>query len=337
MKNFNAILKNSNKFNSNIKLASGLIVDYNNRKDREGETGVSTEKFGQFWFKTVLGDVLVKDITRIFSHGIDVCNIAVIKAFNEVLCYNLLKQMGINCAKYIPADVIDYKTRVSQQALASVNFLKNDDKLLPLKELCGISKKDKNMVSIMKIIEEKGSLYAKKINYKQIFYSLYSYVIFDLITCQNDRNWGNISFIIDKNSTMTLAPIYDNEYSFFADTFLFLPDEMSDINDYFNNYFVGNGIMTPRHTSDAYGISGFDEIANQIIDMAQKDKKCDKILKHMLKNANLDSIYKKLTEKGYEIDENYQEFTCQVLNFTRNRMVELYKDRSSKKSQEMER
>lgn len=337
MKNISAILKNSSKFNSNIKLASGLIVDYNNRKDREGETGVSTEKFGQFWFKTTLGDVLVKDIAINFSHGVDVCNISVIKAFNEVLCYNLLKQMGINCAKYIPADVIDYQTKVSQQALASVNFLKNDDKLLPLKEFGEMSKNDKNMISIMKKLEDKGPLYSKKINYKQIFYSLYSYVIFDLITCQNDRNLGNISFIVDKNGVMTLAPIYDNEYSFFADTFLFLPDAMADIDEYFDNYFVGNGLMTPRHTGGIYGISGFDEVANQIIDMAQKDKKCDKILKHMLKNANLDSIYKKLTEKGYEIDENYQEFTCQILNYTRNRMIELYKNRFSQKDKETER
>lgn len=321
MKEFSAIVKNAGKFNERIKLAKGLILSLNNKKERDGVMGKSTEYYGSYWFKSSRGDVIFK-----YAKPRPFNDTTKIQDCNEIICYNLAKQMGINCAEYSSATLNN-----ELNGIASKNFLKNDEKIVPL---VSISPSLKNLEDIMSNLKHKDFLY-NRINYEQIYYSLYSYIIFDLLTYQEDRHLNNISFIKDKNNNLKIAPLYDNEYSFFVSTFLFGgADTFNNVKDYVDNYFITGGLVTPFDMDKCYGLNGFDNVSNQILDIAKKDKKCDYILKNILKDANLRPIYDELEKQGYEIDQDYKEYTIQLLDFSRKRLCDLYKTSNKPKTEE---
>lgn len=310
MKEFRAIIKNYDKFND-IKLAKGLMLSLKQKKERDGKIGKSTEDFGTYWFKSVKGDVIFKNIKALKFK-----DISKMQSFNEILCYNLAKRMGINCAEYSSA-TLDNQV----EGIASVNFLKDGEKILPL---CDVTSCEKNLDSIMINLRQKDFLYGS-INYEQIYYSLYSYMIFDLLTYQEDRHMNNISLIQDKDYCLKIAPLYDNEYSFFVSTFMFgNSNDFESAEEYVDNYFISGGMITPYQLDKCYGLEGFDFVANQIIDMAKNDKKCDFLLRKLIKNADIDAVYADLQNQGYKIDESYEEFTKQIFNYSRNRLYNLY-------------
>lgn len=160
-------------------------------------------------------------------------------------------------------------------------------------------------------------------------------MVFDLLTYQEDRHLNNISLIKDKNNNLKIAPLYDNEYSFFASTFLFSgADNFDNVKDYVDNYFITGGLVTPFDMDKCYGLNGFDIVSHQILYMAKNDKKCDYILKNLLKNANLRPVYDELEKQGYNIDQDYKEYTIQLLDFSRKRLCELYKKNNKPKIEE---
>lgn len=321
MKEFSAIVKNADKFNERIKLAKGLILSLNKKKEREGVTGKSTEYYGSYWFKSPKGDVIFK-----YTKPRQFNDTTIIQDFNEILCYNLARQMGINCAEYSSATLEN-----ELNGIASKNFLKKDEKIVPL---VSITPSLKNLESIMVNLKQKDFLY-NSINYDQIYYSLYSYMVFDLLTYQEDRHLNNISLIKDKNNNLKIAPLYDNEYSFFASTFLFSgADNFDNVKDYVDNYFITGGLVTPFDMDKCYGLNGFDIVSHQILYMAKNDKKCDYILKNLLKNADLRPVYDELEKQGYNIDQDYKEYTIQLLDFSRKRLCELYKTNNKPKIEE---
>lgn len=322
MGNFKAIIKNAKKFNCDIKLANELILSINQTTRRDGKTGKSTDIFGKYWFSTPKGEVLFKLIGK--EADFDTGNM---QKLNEIICYRLAKQMGVNCAEYVPAKV-DGKIK----GLASVNFLNKGEKLISLYDLvsCG-----NNILSIMQNLEQLKDYY-NTINLRQIFYSLYAYSIFDLLTCQEDRHKNNISFIVDKRNNLKIAPIYDNEYSFFVSAFLFFGDEVyNSAEEFIDNYFISAGLMTPNYTKkEDDGLRGFDLISKQLVMIAKRDKTCEQILKNILNNANLVPVYEELESEGYIIDSKYKDFTISILDVTRKRVKNIFKNLTSESQNE---
>lgn len=312
MKEFKEIIKNYSKFNSSTKLSNCLMLYNNNKTDREGVSGWATKEFGKYWYASPKGFVLFKDIA---NHN----PVGNIQMLNEILCYRLAKNMNINCAEYIPASM-DGKVN----GLASVNFLKDGETLISAKELLGYCGKD--MKAIITGLYAKSNKY--NIDYEQIFYSLYSYTVFDLLTYQTDRHLKNISFIVDKNNNLRLAPLYDNEYTFFISSYIFGDFDISfkSVEEYVENYYIGTGIIPIEPLQDVERIQCFDSVAKQIVNLAQKNDECEKILKNILKNADLNRVYKELNKEGYFVDKNYELFTESVLNFSRNRVLKMYKE-----------
>lgn len=312
MKEFKEIIKNYSKFNSTIKLSNCLMLYNNNKTDREGGSGWATKEFGKYWYISPKGFVLFKNIG---DHN----PVGNIQMLNEILCCRLAKKMNIECAEYIPAN-IDNKIN----GLASVNFLKEGETLVSAKKLLGYIGKD--MKAIITGLYAKSDKY--NIDYEQIFYSLYAYTVFDLLTYQTDRHLKNLSFIIDKNNNLRLAPLYDNEYTFFIASYIFGDFDISfkTVDEYVENYYVGTGIIPIEPLQDVERIQCFDRVAQQVVELAQKNDNCEKILKNILKNADLKPVYKELIKEGYSVNNGYQLFTESVLSFSRDRVLKKYKE-----------
>ncbi len=312
MKQFKSILKNSDKYSENIHLANEVILDLKRTTTREGGSGKSTCNFGRFWFKTPRGYVLFKQGDAQYYS---------IQKLNEILCYNLAKNMGLPCAEYFPASVNKDK---KIEGIASVNFLNKNEKLISVSEMLGLCKKD--IFSIMKNLEEYDDVY--RIDYKQIMCSLYAYMIFDTLTYQEDRHLRNVSFILDSKNNIKMAPLYDNEYSFFLSCHLppCYEDSFDSPEEYISSYFCGRGIIPYFSLQNVIGISSFDELLEQIAMVADKNPVFTHIFDNILQNADLRPVYKDLESQGYRINQDYKEFTIQMLDFSRNRILEKQKE-----------
>ena len=310
MKNFRAIIKNCNNFGNDIKLASGLILDLNNKINRHGYKGCSTQEFGSYWFSSPKGFVIFKNIDKTMGFVGD------IQLLNEIVCFRLAKQMGIDVAEYMPAQINNVK------GVASVNFVKKDEKLLSAIELIGPC--GRNIKAIMRALIPETTRY--DVDFSQIFYGLYRMTIFDLLTFQSDRHLNNISFILNQKNILRLAPMYDNEYSFFVTSYLFnhFDFDFDSVEDYVDNYYIGTGVIGVEPVVDVERINCYDTYIKQVVEVAKVDSDSDKILKSLLNKADLSSIYSDLKREGYIINKDYEKFTCSLIDFAKNRIKALY-------------
>ena len=91
-----AVIKNIKKYND-IRLARGLKLNEVPTTVRNGNNGISTEKFGRSWYMLPKGRAIFKtygDTDNFFN------SIRNLRLVNELLCYELAKQMNVPCAEY---------------------------------------------------------------------------------------------------------------------------------------------------------------------------------------------------------------------------------------------
>lgn len=310
MKNFKAIIKNCCNFGNDIKLASGLMLNMNDKIKRQGYKGYSTQEFGSYWFSSPKGFVIFKNTNE------NMKSVGDIQLLNEILCFRLAKQMGIDVAEYVPAQINNVK------GIASVNFVGEGEKLMSASEVVGSC--GRNIKSIIQ------ALMSEKIKYdvdlSQIFYGLYKMTIFDLLTFQSDRHLNNVSFILDQKNILRLAPMYDNEYSFFVTSYVFrhFDSDFNTVKEYVDNYYIGTGVIAVEPVFDVERLNCYDTYLKQVVEVAKVDSDCNRILKNLLNKADLSSIYSDLKKEGYIINKDYEKFTCSLIDFAKNRIKSFY-------------
>ena len=313
MRKFNAVIKNYKTYNTNIKLATSLILSYKKKSFRDGTVGVSTDEFGKFWFSTPRGKVLFKTGEKRNSE---------IRLLNEVICYRLAKNMGIDCAIYQPAQM-DNKEKTL--GVASFNFLHKGEKIISLSELLGM--KALNVHPTMETLLPALKQYDGELefDFAQISESVYKMSIFDLLTFQSDRHLGNISFIINNNNKAQLSPLYDNEYTFFEICRFSFDPNYNSVYEFVDNFFYGDRAMHVHETKQYSGIKGFNKFASQIVSVAKSNSDYKKILIKMLSKADIKKVYTELESEGFLINEDYREFTTQLFDFAKTSLVKKVK------------
>ncbi len=161
--------------------------------------GASTALYGDKWFIIDGEKAIFKDFAGGGTGHKDK------RIINEILCSQLAKNLNINSARYQKAEIHSLK------GLVSYNFLKEGDELIPLSKL---SRDTENFNEIVKNVLD----YAKSNNLncdKNLFtLDLFKMTLLDYLTLQTDRHSWNICFIKDKNSNLSLSPVFDNEYAF---------------------------------------------------------------------------------------------------------------------------
>ena len=306
------ILKNLKKLND-IKLAQGIdlsTLSFSYRSEAElKELGASTSDFGSYWFNLPDGNsALFKTYNLLKRMGTK--NIRII---NELLCYQLAKQVYLPCARYEPAHV---KNNIG---LVSYNFLKSDEYTMSLYEFLKIDDElSNNLADTMQaldIYKENGYVFDER----EIFENLYKLIIFDTITMQSDRHASNIHFIFNQNlPEIKLAPSFDNEFAFCVDISQRMfqgeanPDS-KDINDLRDEYSLRAKYFTVfeeiRQSKGA-----FINNVKSICTMAKADKELGKILNTFLRNFSSVKAFELLEKKGYQIPDGYKEYVNNIVS-----------------------
>lgn len=308
MKRFAKIIIKYDEFNTRIKMAKGVRLILKKSHNRHGESGVCSIAYSNLWFETKNGDALFKTC--------DLFSYSDMRMLNEVLCYRLCESLNIPCAKYEPAY---FNNAQKTKGILSYNFLKPNQKLISLKTF--LETDDfKSFVEIMSALKAKQGFYNLDLN--QIQENLYKMMIFDLLTYQTDRHLQNISLVTGKE--MKLSPLYDNEFAFINLGYTESKKEKT-IDEFVDLYFDARKLVSYKKLKCFRGKKAFDEMVNQIAQMATKNQKFNQIFLDIVKNGNIKNIYQTLEKEGYDINPDYRDFTISLFNYSKKQLLAKYK------------
>ena len=206
------IVKNVWKYNQ-IVLARGLnLMRFSTTKRAvvdENSTGVSTRDYGNVWFLIPKNGKKQKALFKSFS-GKFANHVRNIRIYNELLCQELCKQLGISCAECERAEV------KGRDGLVSYNIIGKNQRLISLFKFVARTKGE--FSESLKDLSEVIDYYIGKgyyIDKKQMLVDLYKIIVFDALTFQTDRHSANVNLLYDKSSnSFRVAPLFDNEFAF---------------------------------------------------------------------------------------------------------------------------
>ena len=126
-------------------------------------------------------------------------------------------------------------------------------------------------------------------------------VVLDFFMYNGDRNPGNITFLVDKNGILKLAPLYDHGFNFGLESFgcSVDPKELGF------GFHVGLSDVGRYHgfwESKWLKIGGL--VALDIYEHCQKDESIKLLVKN-IRNCNFEKIFNEIeTENGIKIDQD---------------------------------
>ena len=312
MKSFKAIIKNYDKFNTNIKLAKGVRLVLKNAETRHGMGGISSNAYGEYWFNTNNGKALFKTY-ELYSQSD-------LRMVNEIVCSRLANQLSIPCAKYEPA----YLNNADKtKGVISYNFLNENQQIFSISTFFRGEEVD-TYNDIIKKFREKKNLF--KIDFNQIKNQLFSIMVFDLLTFQTDRHLDNLSIIIEKG-VVKLSPLYDNEFAFINLNYTEKGKE-NTIAEFVNLYFDGRKMIPVKKLNRENGLESYNNFVKQVVNLANSSEEFKNKFKQIISKADLRPIYKSLIEEGYEINPEYMDFTIQLLDYSKQKMKQAFLEKS---------
>ena len=306
------ILKNIKKYN-NIKLARGLIIDSARTRVRQGSFGVSTSDHGDTWYMLQKGKAIFKTYKSDLSDGF-FDSVQKLRMVNELICYELSKQVGVLCAEY---ELANYK---GEQGIVTYNVAKRGENLMDGYEfLHGMEPRDDMIYfyeSTLEDYHDAMQLYIEdgyKIDVDKTLKTMYKIALFDCLTAQSDRHSSNIFFLVDeKKKTIRIAPLMDNEFAFNVKNF----DEYVHRTMHFNEKNEDSFVKCLRFLTDQLNFQDYDEgltsifaqNAREIVRVAMINEEYAKIFKQILKDFKLKNAIDAVKSKGVKINPYYESY-----------------------------
>jgi len=312
------LIKNMVKFND-IKLKPARVLSLDQATGRRGKTGVSSKTFGQKWFLLPEGKALFKTFDSLYAP-----NLANVRMLNEVICYKLAQQVGMRCAQYIPAQLEHGDKQYI--GLATINILKPNETSVSYRDFRAFdsSSYSLNMVDFAQLID----IYAQNgtnIKKKALLVDMYKKILFDAITLQTDRNSNNYCLIRNKKTnTYRACPLFDNEFAFACDLLNFFDyNGLVDFREISAKHSIASKIFTVE-----YQFASTNRYANLIKDICFYAKKYPQLhlaFKVFMNNINIEKVFDELTAEGYQINEDYKEYVCEIVNQSKHLLAEAFK------------
>ena len=190
---FKPVIKNIGRF-ENIKLATGVILDDKPKKFRANYTtsnftGISTKEYGKYWFN-------INGKKAIFKSFDTLKATKPARIVNELLCAELAKQVGVECAQCESA-TIDNKN-----GIISYNVANKNEEMVSARDFklyMGVLDLNHSFVSysrILRLYKECGY----KFNLADEMLKLYKVVVFDMLKHISVQSggipWANYSIPI---------------------------------------------------------------------------------------------------------------------------------------------
>jgi hypothetical protein len=303
---------------TDIKLAKGVCIDRHNHTAREvADVGVSTKSFGKVWFYMPKGKAIFKTYDDFQNEIRD------LRIVNELLCYELSKQMGIRCAEYELACLDEIITGVVTYDVATKNEKLVNSKELFIRQNIKDAQDLNEYYKLLKKYVEQGY----KVDLDKTMKDLYKICLFDSLTMQSDRNSSNVFFLFnEQNKTIKVAPLIDNEYAFNTQN---LNRELKDNYDIYETLFVDRlDYIYKMITVDNVlrEDSSFRENITKLTHIAVTVPEYGKIFKDFVKGFNVKKALKKLESQGVEVGPRYKEY----LFMTEKIIKDIYKQELAK-------
>ena len=299
---YKPILKNLDKF-GDIKLSPGIVIDNKKRTKREDpRTGISSRHFGNYWY--YLGEDKV-----IFKSFECMENTKPNRIVNELLFYEISKQVEIDCAKCKLASIDGIS------GIASYNVLGKDEKLITgskLKHKAGDYEYNntlKSYYNALKILKSKGY----KINIRKETLKLYQICLIDELLLHTDRHSENIQFIENtKTNEIRLSPIFDNEFAFCSFN---LDNTVQDYREIDFNiakslFSTSRNLLLVNKIES--GKEKYDTIKNDLVIFASKNQDAKKILIKTLDKIDIQTAIKNVENMGITISNDYKDLITMI-------------------------
>ena len=297
--------------------------------------GAATQSFGSSWFMTPKGLALFKTYDND-----DYIHIRDLRIINELVCMHVLQSLGIRCAEYEPANFVfeevdeDYsdgrKRTIYYDGLVTYNVTGIGEQLMPACALFDGVNYDQ--FSLEEISDRLDNLADRgyKFDKDEVMASLFAGVVVDFITKQTDRNGTNINFIVDEQNNLRVAPMMDNEHSFYT---LYMTQDLMynaaygkdkdeiDLKHFENMYrdhtsTCGMSIKTPSQNFTP-------NMARDIVSFAISSPQMMDILKHILGSIDISAAIKETESHGITIPAEYKDFMEHVVHSGVNELATL--------------
>lgn len=300
------IVKGINKFINPNKISKNNSIDLVKLKKvtRIGETsdsGISSNKFGLYWFLTPKGRALFKTFDYYLHY-----NVRELRIINELVCMELLKLLNIPCVQYEPAYFNLY------DGLVSYDITGENEKIIPLYKLFGSNsiKNNCNLESVsyfLDRIKQEGYKFSKK----DFILSMYTNSVFDFIVKQMDRHYNNINCIVDDDKNLRYANIMDNEFAFISQYFsgsvlTHEEEKYCNLLSYYDDYAP---VISLNGVDSKNKLNG---IVTDIVNCAKSNKDMNRILNHIINNFNIDKAIELVEQNGILISNEYKEYMKNV-------------------------
>ena len=304
-------------------------------KKQDGRSGVSSRKYADVWFNLPDGlafyktyeDLAVKRYSKDnYYFGEETRNV---RMLNELVCYELANQVGVDCAKYEPATNTEEHFR--DHGLVSYNVCADNEKLISLAELIQefkLSYDKDNMTTSIKTalralycLRDQGQV---AFDENEVIESLFKQVAFDVLTMQSDRKIEDVRFVLNiKNNTVRVAPLLDNEFAF-----------CGMLLEKYRKKFIGPNYIFRKYKKNKIDISLFsvdgmcDYLGNvsSLVSMCEKSDKFDRLLDSMIKNIDIDKAVKSLKTQGVDVSEDYRAYVKKSIENAKMLIIEQKKE-----------
>lgn len=315
-------LKNLEKYN-NMKLADGVFLDSAQISyDENFESGVSSGDFGGYWYMLPKGKALFKT----YSGGDELENIKNIRITNELLCYELSKQVGIRCAEYELATFFGEKGVVSYDVTGVNEQLVSSAQIFDRYNLSS-NNAFKYYVSAQKKLQNLGYSFDKD----KMLLDLYKITLFDVLTIQSDRHRSNVFMLINKKAeTVKVAPLIDNEFAFnglYFDTMLLEDDVITEETFKSKTYAISKALLVDEESY--FGDNMLFSNIKHVVNLAKQNEKMGEIFKNFVSNYNIQKAIDSLEQKGVTINQYYKDYLLMTEKFIKRL---LKKELSNQKS-----
>ena len=295
------ILKNVKKYNR-IRFKTDLKLDNSPISLRRGNIGLSTEKFGWYWFMLPKGKAIFKTYDDPYMFMNRVGNIRLV---NELICYEISKQVGVLCAEYEPA------THGKNIGVVTYDVAKENEKMLNLKEFYDFAGCDFSVnglhnfsVALDKLVEQ-----GYKLDKRAMQRSYFKVVMFDILTVQSDRHKNNVHILIDeKNKTIRFSPIIDNEFAF---NVAYLEDMIMEHSivrskDFIEQMKEISVVLTLRE--ERMGFDMYNSNLTEIMKIIKQNPNYESIFKDMVKNFDVKKAIENVKKQGVKISLLYERY-----------------------------
>lgn len=299
---YKSIIKNLDKYGE-ITLARGIVMDNKDKTLRENATtGISTKQFGKYWYYLGENKVIFKSFECMQRTRLN-------RIVNELLFYEISKQIGLDCAKCELATMNDIT------GIVSYSVLGKDERLITASKLKMIAGFDyfENSLSIyhstLKALAQKGYV----IDLQKETLNLFKLCLIDELLLHTDRHSGNINFIENtKTNEIRLAPIFDNEFAFCSFNLNIINSDFDTIDfELLKSFFNDSENIFSVKRID-YAKPKYEQIKDDLISFANKNEDAKKILLDILDKIDIKSAIENVEKLGIQISTDYKDFITMI-------------------------